>query len=69
MKRYNVPCIAFINKLDRAGANPYRVANQLVSKLHHNAALLQIPIGLENKLEGIIDLINQKAIYFRGDLG
>ena len=69
MKRYNVPCIAYINKLDRMGANPYRVAGQLTSKLHHNAALLQLPIGLESKLEGIVDLVNQNAIYFKGDFG
>lgn len=69
MKRYNVPCIAFINKLDRTGANPYRVTNQLLSKLRHNAALLQIPIGLESNLKGIVDLIHEKAIYFEGTLG
>ncbi|XP_071165728.1 elongation factor G, mitochondrial-like [Mytilus edulis] len=64
MKRYNVPCIAFINKLDRLGANPYRVLSQLKSKLNHNAALLQIPIGVESDCEGIIDLIHRKALYF-----
>lgn len=69
MKRYNVPCIAFINKLDRTGANPYRVTNQLLSKLRHNAALLQIPVGLESNLKGIVDLIHEKAIYFEGTLG
>jgi len=69
MKRYNVPCIAFINKLDRLGANPNRVVGQLRAKLKHNAAYLQLPIGLESKLEGIVDLINEKAIYFKGDQG
>lgn len=69
MKRYNVPCLAFINKLDRMGANPYKVLSQLQNKLRHNAALLQLPIGLESDLKGIIDLINQKAIYFEGDFG
>ncbi|GAB6020825.1 hypothetical protein CHUAL_003480 [Chamberlinius hualienensis] len=69
MKRYSVPCIAFINKLDRMGANPFRVVNQLRSKLAHNAALVQIPIGLEDELEGLIDIINRKAVYFKGEYG
>jgi len=69
MKRYNVPCVAFINKLDRSNANPKRVVKQLQDKLNHNAALLQLPIGLENDLEGVIDLIHQEAIYFHGDMG
>uniref|UniRef100_A0A1B6G3A0 Elongation factor G, mitochondrial n=1 Tax=Cuerna arida TaxID=1464854 RepID=A0A1B6G3A0_9HEMI len=69
MKRYNVPCLAFINKLDRMGANPKRVLGQMRSKLNHNAAFLSLPIGLESELKGIIDLIHQKAIYFEGDLG
>nr|MBE5726064.1 iconoclast [Cucujiformia] len=69
MKRYNVPCLAFINKLDRMGANHLRVLSQMRSKLNHNAALIQLPIGLENKCRGIIDLIEEKAIYFEGDFG
>ena len=69
MKRYNVPCIGFINKLDRMGANPNKVLKQVKSKLRHNAAFLQLPIGLESDLKGIIDLIEQKAIYFEGDFG
>ncbi|CAH1781552.1 unnamed protein product [Owenia fusiformis] len=64
MKRYNVPCIAFINKLDRTGANPNRVLGQLRSKLYHNAAYVQLPIGLEKDLEGIVDIIHRKALYF-----
>ncbi|MCP4117839.1 MAG: elongation factor G [Desulfobacteraceae bacterium] len=69
MKRYEVPCIAFINKCDRSGANPYRVAGQLREKLGHNSVLLQIPIGLEDKLEGVVDLVTMKAYYFEGDNG
>lgn len=69
MKRYNVPCLAFINKLDRLNANPYRVLSQLRSKLGHNAAFIQLPIGLENECKGIIDIIGQKALYFEGDFG
>ena len=66
MKRYNVPCIAFINKCDRNGANPIRVARQLKDKLGHQPALLQIPIGLESDLEGVIDLVAMRAVYFDG---
>jgi elongation factor G len=69
MKRYNVPCIGFINKLDRTGANPLNVLTQLQTKLDHNAALLQLPIGLERDLKGLVDLINQRAIYFEGVCG
>jgi elongation factor G len=69
MRRYKVPRVAFINKLDRSGANPQRVASQLVEKLKHNAVLLQLPIGLEQKHEGLIDLVAMQAIYFDGDNG
>lgn len=69
MKRYNVPCIAFVNKLDRSGANPFRVIRQLNEKLGHNAVAMQIPIGLEGKLEGVVDLISMKAVYFEGANG
>lgn len=64
MKRYNVPRIAFVNKCDRTGANPYRVKNQLIEKLGLNAVMMQVPIGLEDKLEGVVDLVEMKAIYF-----
>ena len=69
MKRYKVPSIAFINKCDRSGANPLRVIGQLKSKLGHNAVAMQIPIGLENEAEGVVDLVGMKALYFDGDNG
>jgi elongation factor G len=69
MNRYKVPRVAFINKCDRAGANPYRVVDQLREKLNQNAVLTQIPIGLEGKFSGIIDLVSMKALYFQGSFG
>lgn len=69
MKRYKVPSLAFINKCDRSGANPLRVITQLKDKLGHNAVAMQIPVGLEADLKGIIDLVIMKAIYFDGDNG
>ncbi|MDI9569792.1 MAG: elongation factor G [Pseudomonadota bacterium] len=69
MKRYRVPCMAFINKCDRSGANPKRVVEQLRSKLGHNAVLLQAPIGLESNFAGVIDLIEMRAVYFDGPHG
>ena len=69
MKRYKVPCIAFINKCDRSGADPFRVIAQLRSKLGHNAVAMQIPIGLEIDSRGIVDLVAMKALYFDGDKG
>ena len=69
MKRYKVPCLAFINKCDRSGANPDRVIKQLKEKLGHNAVSLQIPIGLETDFSGVIDLLSMKAVYFDGKNG
>jgi len=69
MRRYKVPRIAFINKCDRSGANPERVTQALCDKLGHQAVLLQLPIGLEADFEGIVDLIEMRAVYFRGDNG
>jgi elongation factor G len=69
MKRYKVPCIAYINKCDRVGANPDRVIRQLGDRLGHNAVALQIPIGLEADHNGVVDLVAMKAIYFDGENG
>ncbi|PIE67995.1 MAG: elongation factor G [Deltaproteobacteria bacterium] len=69
MKRYKVPCIAFINKCDRSGANPMRVIEQLKEKLGRNAVAMQMPIGLEADHEGVIDLVSMQALYFDGDNG
>src|SRR3954470_555342 len=69
MRRYNVPRLAFVNKSDRSGANPFRVVEQLREKLKHNAVMMQIPIGLEADHEGIVDLIEMKAHYFDGPNG
>jgi len=69
MKRYKVPRIAFINKLDRSGADPAKVTSQLCEKLGHHAVMMQLPIGLEADFEGVVDLITMKAYYFEGDNG
>ena len=69
MVRYKVPRLAFINKCDRTGADPERVVRQLREKLGHNAIFMQIPIGLENNHEGVVDLVTMKAVRFAGDHG
>jgi len=69
MKRYKVPCIAFVNKCDRSGANPLKVVQQLREKLGHNAVALQLPIGLEADFQGVVDLVSMQAIYFDGEKG
>lgn len=69
MKRYKVPRLAFINKLDRTGANPEKVTSDLRSKLHLNAVMFQLPIGIEGDLEGAVDLFTRKAFYNRGERG
>ena len=69
LKRYNVPFLAFINKLDRMGSNPKRILEQMRTKMQHNAAFIQLPIGKESETKGIVDLIKQKALYFEGDYG
>jgi len=69
MNRYKVPRIAFVNKCDRSGADPYRVTRQLREKLNHNAVLMQIPIGLEADFDGMVDLVTMKALRFGGEFG
>ena len=69
MRRYNVPAIAFVNKCDRAGADPLGVCEQLREKLAHNSVMIQHPIGLEDKHQGIVDLITREAYYFDGNDG
>jgi len=69
MNRYEVPRVAFINKCDRVGADPYRVVDQLCQRLNHNAVLMQIPVGLEADFSGVVDLVSMKALYFEGPFG
>ena len=69
MRRYKVPRLAFVNKCDRSGANPLRVKDQLREKLQHNPVLMQLPIGLEDKFEGVVDLVTMKAVRFGGEDG
>ena len=69
LKRYHVPRVAFVNKCDRQGANPIRVCRQVSEKLGLNAHMMELPIGLEDKLEGVVDLVTMKAIYFDGPNG
>ena len=69
MKRYKVPRLCFLNKMDRMGANPWNGVKALKEKLGHNAVLIQIPIGAEDEFKGIVDLITKKAIYFDGENG
>ncbi|MDA8409569.1 MAG: elongation factor G [Treponema sp.] len=69
LKRYHVPRLAFINKCDRTGANPFKVKAQLAEKLGLNPVFMTLPIGLEDKLEGLVDLLEMKAVYFDGDAG
>ena len=69
MRRYDVPRVAFINKLDRAGADPFKVTAQLKEKLNHKPVMMQIPIGSEDSLTGVVDLITKRAYYFEGEMG
>jgi elongation factor G len=69
MKRYKVPRICFINKMDRAGANPFRGKQMLKEKLSHNAHFITYPIGAEDQFKGVVDLVQMRAFYFDGDNG
>ncbi|MBM4151824.1 MAG: elongation factor G [Ignavibacteria bacterium] len=69
MRRYNVPRLAFINKIDRSGSNPDRVAEQLRDKLHHRPVIMTFPMGLEDRFAGVVDLLHMKAVFFDGDNG
>jgi elongation factor G len=69
MKRYNIPRISFINKMDRMGANPFKAVDQINQKLRLAAAAIQVPIGSEDNLKGVVDIIRMKAIYCEGPKG
>ena len=69
MRRYSVPRLCFINKCDRTGADPWRVLAQVQQKLRLNAAAVQVPIGLEDHLEGVVDLVLNEAVTFHGPAG
>jgi elongation factor G len=67
--RYGVPRFCFINKLDRTGADFWRGVDSIKERLGANAVPIQIPIGREDQFQGVIDLVEMKAIYYRDDLG
>ena len=69
MRRYDVPRLAFINKCDRSGADPIRVLGQMRDKLKLNCSPVQLPLGLEDKLTGLIDVVEQRAFNFSGPFG
>lgn len=69
MRRYNVPRISFVNKMDRMGANPFKAIDQINAKLKIPAAAVQVPIGAEDEFEGVVDLIRMKALYNEGASG
>ena len=69
MQRYHIPRLAFINKMDRTGADPHKVVRQLREKLGCDAVLMQLPIGREANFQGCVDLVRQKALYFDGNNG
>ncbi len=68
-KKYNVPCIAFVNKMDRTGADFYKVVADMKKKIGVNAVPLALPIGKEADFLGIVDVVEQKAYHFLGDNG
>lgn len=69
MKRYNIPRVAFINKLDRMGATPWKPIKDMREALQLNAAAVQVPIGYEGDFKGVVDLVEMKAFVFEGDYG
>jgi elongation factor G len=69
MKRYHIPRLAFINKMDRTGSNPKRVVQMIREKLNEEAVVMQLPIGKEDNFQGVVDLIKMKAFYFDGNNG
>ncbi|KAJ7287683.1 elongation factor G, mitochondrial [Mycena rebaudengoi] len=69
MRRYGVPRISFVNKMDRPGANPWRIVNQIRSKLRIPAAAVQVPIGVEDGFKGVVDLVHWRSIYNEGQKG
>ena len=69
MRRYGVPRLVFINKMDRAGADPLKVVRQLRERLGSSAVVLQLPIGCEADFRGVIDLVAGEAVYFDGKNG
>ncbi len=69
MRRYDVPRLAFINKCDRSGADPIRVLNQMRDKLKLNCSPVQLPLGIEDKLKGLVDVVEERAYSFGGPFG
>lgn len=69
MRRYNVPRLSFVNKMDRPGANPWRIVDQIRTKLRMPAAAVQIPIGTEDAFRGVVDLVHWRALYNEGPKG
>ena len=69
MNRYKVPRIGFVNKMDRAGADFYRVEKQVQARLKANTVVVQLPIGKEDDFQGVVDLVKNKAIYWDEDKG
>ena len=69
MRRYNVPRISFVNKMDRTGANPWKAIDGINNKLQMPAAAIQVPIGEEGEFKGVVDLIRMKALYNEGPRG
>lgn len=67
--RYKVPRIAFINKMDRTGANFFKVYDQMRDRLRANAIAIQIPIGAETELKGVVDLVKMRAFIYKDDIG